>query len=287
MSRTLSIDFLRTFVAIADAGSFAAAASRVGRTVSAVSLQINKLEQQAGQTLFQKVGRRMEPSPAGRDLLDHARTILAANDAALAALSVERLSGTVRLGLLHDALETAAAHVLTEFTVQHPHARLHVSVDTSRALIDALEAGTLDQAISFEVDTRLPSERLGTVPLRWIAARPGRAAERHPLPLVLLDEPCAFRRAALAALDRAQIPYQIILVSHSLAAVRAAVMADLGITARTPHFAADMAGRGVFLDRLPALPQKQLRLYRRVATITSRTGNALQRMCLEKLTDQV
>ena len=86
MSRTLSIDFLRTFVAIADAGTFAAAAERVGRTVSAVSLQIDRLEEQAGRALFQKSGRRMEATSAGRQLLDHARTILAANDAALSEI---------------------------------------------------------------------------------------------------------------------------------------------------------------------------------------------------------
>jgi len=104
MSRTLSIDFLRTFVAIADAGTFAAAAERVGRTVSAVSLQIDRLEEKVGRALFQKSGRRMEPTSDGRQLLDHARTILAANDAALSAMSSDRLSGTVRLGVLHDGI---------------------------------------------------------------------------------------------------------------------------------------------------------------------------------------
>ena len=69
MSRTLSIDFLRTFIAIADAGTFAAAAERVGRTVSAVSLQIDRLEEQVGRALFEKSGRRMEPTSAGRQLL--------------------------------------------------------------------------------------------------------------------------------------------------------------------------------------------------------------------------
>src|SRR5215510_9978661 len=97
MNRTLSVDFLRTFVAIADAGTFAAAAEQVGRA------------------LFQKFGRRMEPTSAGRQLLDHARTILAANDAALSAMTSDRLSGTVRLGVLHDGIEAAATTVLADF----------------------------------------------------------------------------------------------------------------------------------------------------------------------------
>jgi DNA-binding transcriptional LysR family regulator len=284
MSRTLSIDFLRTFIAIADAGTFAAAAERVGRTVSAVSLQIDRLEEQVGRALFQKSGRRMEPTSAGKQLLDHARTILAANDAAVSAMSSDRLSGTVRLGVLHDGIEAAAATVLADFMATHPDARIEVVVDTSQALIDAMEAGRLDQAITFQVNTRLPRDTLGLVPMRWIGNRQRSLIDERPLPLVMLEEPCAFRRAALAALDEAGIPWRIVLVSASLAAVRAAVGAGLGITVRTAEFIQSLGGGAHEIEQLPKLPQKQLCLYRRVPVITSRTGSALHRECLEKLT---
>jgi DNA-binding transcriptional LysR family regulator len=99
----------------------------------------------------------------------------------------------------------------------------------------------------------------------------------------MLEEPCAFRRAALAALDEAGIPWRIVLVSASLAAVRAAVGAGLGITVRTAEFIQALGGGAHEIERLPKLPQKQLCLYRRVPVITSRTGNALHRECLEKL----
>jgi DNA-binding transcriptional LysR family regulator len=283
MSRTLSIDFLRTFIAIADAGTFAAAAERVGRTVSAVSLQVDRLEEQVGRALFQKSGRRMEPTSAGRQLLDHARTILAANDAALSAMSSDRLSGTVRLGVLHDGIEAAATTVLADFMATHPEARIEVVVDTSQALIDAMEAGKLDQAIAFQVNTRLPRDTLGLVPMRWIGNRQRSLIDERPLPLVMLEEPCAFRRAAVAALDEAGIPWRIALVSASLAAVRAAVGAGLGITVRTAEFIQSLGGGAHEIEHLPKLPQKQLCLYRRVPVITSRTGSALHRECLEKL----
>ena len=210
MNRTLSVDFLRTFVAIADAGTFAAAAERVGRTVSAVSLQIDRLEDQIGRALFQKSGRRMEPTSAGRQLLDHARTILAANDAALSAMTSDRLSGTVRLGVMHDGIEAAATTVLADFMTTHPEARIEVVVDTSQALIDAMEAGKLDQAIAFQVNTRLPRDTLGLVPMRWIGSPQRSLIDERPLPLVMLEEPCAFRRAAVAALDEAGIPWRIV-----------------------------------------------------------------------------
>ena len=284
MNRALSIDFLRTFVAIADAGTFAAAAERVGRTVSAVSLQIDRLEEQVGRALFQKSGRRMEPTSAGRQLLDHARTILAANDAALSAMSSERLSGTVRLGVLHDGIEAAATTVLADFMATHPEARIEVVVDTSQALVDAMEAGKLDQAIAFQVNTRLPRDTLGLVPMRWIGSPQRGLIDERPLPLVMLEEPCAFRRAAVAALDEAGIPWRITLVSASLAAVPAAVGAGLGITVRTAEFIQSLGGGAHEIEHLPKLPQKQLCLYRRVPVITSRTGSALHRECLEKLT---
>src|SRR5262245_8450914 len=64
------------------------------------------------------------------------------------------LSGTVRLGVLHDGIEAAATTVLADFMTTHPEARIEVVVDTGQALIDAMEAGKLDQAIAFQVNTR-------------------------------------------------------------------------------------------------------------------------------------
>src|SRR5215831_9889145 len=237
MNQTLSIDFLRTFAAIADAGTFAAAAERVGRTVSAVSLQIDRLEEQVGRALFQKFGRRMETTSAGRQLLDHARTILAANDAALSAMSSDRLSGTVRLGVMHDGIEAAATTVLADFMTTHPEARIEVVVDTSQALIDAMEAGKLDQAIAFQVNTRLPRDTLGLVPMRWIGNRQRSLIDERPLPLVMLEEPCAFRRGPRTdALDR-----QPAAESHRRAPVAAC---DAGGAVRLPPGGCCSARRG-------------------------------------------
>jgi DNA-binding transcriptional LysR family regulator len=129
----------------------------------------------------------------------------------------------------------------------------------------------------------MPRDTLGLVPMRWIGSRQRSLLDERPLPLVMLEEPCAFRRAAVAALDEAGIPWRIALVSASLAAVRAAVGAGLGITVRTAEFIHSLGGAAHEIECLPKLPQKQLCLYRRVPVITSRTGSALHRECLEKL----
>src|SRR5262249_32995671 len=208
---------------------------------------------QIGRALFQKSGRRMEPTSAGRQLLDHARTILAANDAALSAMTSDRLSGTVRLGVLHDWIEAAATTVLADFMTTNPEARIEVVVDTGQALIDAMEAGQLDQAIRFPGNTRLPRATLGLVPMRRGGTRQRRLIAERQLALVMLEEPCASRRAAVPARDEAGIPWRIALVSASLAAVRAAVGAGLGITVRTAEFIQSLGGGAHEIERLPKL----------------------------------
>lgn len=282
MTTNLDLDCLRTYVAIFDTGSFTRAAERVGRSLSAVSLQIDRLEAQVGKQLFRKEGRRMVATHAGEQLRDHARTLLAANDAALAVLRQDELSGTVRMGLLHDVLEAKLAEALGEFIATHPKVRLEVVVDRSRALVDAVEAGALDQAIGFEFDSRLPTELIMLVPVVWIAQRASLAARQSPLPLVLLDEPCSFRRAALSALDDAGLPWRIVLTSPSLAAVRAAVMAGLGVTLRTPHFIGAPADRLMIVDDLPPVSETPLKHYRRVGEM-SPASEALKAACIDRV----
>src|SRR5262249_61225066 len=98
----------------------------------------------------------------------------------LSAMSSDRLSGTVRLGVRHDGIEAAATTVLADFMTTNPEARIEVVVDTSQALIDAMEAGKLDQAIAFPVNTRLPRDTLGLVPMRWIRHRQPRLNHQRP-----------------------------------------------------------------------------------------------------------
>ena len=70
------IAFLRSYVAGIELGSFARAADKVGRSTSAVSAQLKKLEEQAGMPLFRKDGRGLALTPAGEVLLGYARRLL-------------------------------------------------------------------------------------------------------------------------------------------------------------------------------------------------------------------
>jgi len=103
MSRTnLDIDILRTLVTTQQLGGFNRAAKRVGRSQSAVSQQIRRLEEQLGRRLFRKEGRTRALTEAGDVMLSYARRILDLNDQAVAAIRGIAVGGSVRFGLQTD-----------------------------------------------------------------------------------------------------------------------------------------------------------------------------------------
>lgn len=224
----LPLDLLRTFVTVAELGSVTRAAERVGRTQPAVTLQLRRLETLLGRPLFVRQRRRLSLAPQGEVLLHHARGVLAANDSAVAALLAEPLSGPVRVGLVQDFAETLLPGVLARFAGTHDGVRLEVAVAGSAALRARLAEGGLDVVLC----AARPGEAAAlTMPLCWLGD--GSLAARDPLPLALLEPPCGYRDAALAALERAGRRWRVVVASPSLTGVRAAVAAGLGLTVRS------------------------------------------------------
>jgi DNA-binding transcriptional LysR family regulator len=107
MRRTIfDLDVLRTFSTGMELGNVAKAADRLGRSTSAVSAQLKKLEEQAGTPIFRKAGRGLALTEAGETMLAYARRLLELNDEAAAAVHSVELEGWVRLGLQEDLAKT-------------------------------------------------------------------------------------------------------------------------------------------------------------------------------------
>lgn len=282
MDINLDMDCLRTFASIAELGTFSRAADRVGRSLSAVSLQVDRLEAQIGVPLFRKNGRRQVLTEEGERMLMHAKQILIANDTALSALAQEGLSGPVRFGVVQDLAEQTLTGVLGDFARVHRNARLDVRVERSKVLIEAVEAGTLDMAITFEIDTPLVGEKLAETDMVWIGTRNSRMADQRPLPLVLFDAPCAFRAAGQKALEKACTDWRIALSSPGLSGLRAGVEAGLGLTVRTRAFIAEAGGVLIEIDGLPELSSASYILYAGSDRLTP-AAEHLKEMCRERL----
>ncbi len=264
----LDLDALRSFCVGVELGSFAKAADKVGRSTSAVSAQLKKLEEQAGAPLLRKSGRGMIVTDAGEVMLGYARRMLELNDEAVMAVGGAALAGQVRLGLQEDFGEHLLPEMLGRFARSHPDVHIEVKIARNAELLQQVQAGRLDLALAWH--TSPPgglADVLGACPLEWIGpADPALTPWRErsePLPLVAFEAPCVVRTLATEALDRAGIPWRLVFTSPSLAGVWAAVAAGLGVTVRTRF------GLGAALQvmdpneaGLPALPALGLALFR-------------------------
>ena len=264
---SFDLDVLRSFVTGVELGSFARAADRLGRSTSAVSAQLKKLEEQVGTAVLRKSGRGMVLTEAGETMLAYARRLLDLNDEAAAALHGAELEGWVRLGLQEDFGESLLPEVLGRFARAHPRVRVEVRIARNVELLERVSSGRLDLALAWDAGVITPhAQRLGEVPMRWIDAAAADAPwprDDEPLPLVMLEAPCLMRSAATAALDHANIPWRIAFTSASLAGIWAAVAAGLGVSLRTPlGLPAGVRALAPHETRLPALGSLGLCLHR-------------------------
>ncbi|MRR56803.1 MAG: LysR family transcriptional regulator [Deltaproteobacteria bacterium] len=267
---TFDLDALRSFVIGIELGGFSKAADRIGRSASAVSAQLKKLEEQIGSPILQKAGRGLVLTPTGERFLGYARRLLALNDEAAIAVRGVSLSGSVRIGLQEDFGEHLLSRMLGDFARAHPQVTVEVHLVRNTELMRLMAEGRLDLALAWNTGAELPhGEDLGQLPLCWIGPAEhlmtGNGQER-PLPLVVFEAPCVMRSAATAALDAAGLTWRVSVASMSLVGVWTAVGAGLGITVRT-H-----VGLPKYLsvrDDLPPLPTVGLKLYRASARQTA------------------
>jgi DNA-binding transcriptional LysR family regulator len=262
MTATFDLDALRTMVVGTDLGSFARAASQIGRSQSAVSMQLKKLEQQTGHRLFRRSGRGLVPTEAGEALLAYARRILALNDEAAAALGAKIPAASVRLGLPQDLFEDVMTETIVRFSRRNPGVHVEVRAGRNYSLEREVDANRIDVAIAFfPLGADPVGETLTTLPMQWLAGRGmAKLAKDEPLPLVLFDHPCLFRQTALRALDGDSRAWRLSLTTPSLPGVWEALRAGYGVSVRpaTP-IPAGIREIGLKLG-LPKLPRIELRM---------------------------
>lgn len=226
---------LRTFLALAETGSFSRTGVLVGRSQSAVSEQIRKLEEMFGRTLFERTTRQVRLTTDGERLLAHARAMVAQADAMLARFRARDLAGEVRFGSPEDFASAYLPDILGAFATAYPAVELHVTCQLTLPLVEEFAAGEQDLIIVKQD----PSQRYaGSRPLWrehlvWVAApalpaTPAEATRGRPLPLVLSPAPCVYRSRATRTLEAAGLTWSGVFTSPSFAGQAAAVRAGLG-----------------------------------------------------------
>lgn len=252
MPANLDLATLRSFTLIAQGRTFAEAADAVGRSQSAISLQIQRLEADVGAPLFRRSRQGVELTIAGERFLGFAQRLVQMNDDAVLKMSGQAPCN-LSLGVTPDFAETVLPEVLERFRQEYPTAELTLRIDGSKALVEAVARREVNLAIALHLDDALNQGVVVEAPMLWIGRQGFELREGTALPLALFEAPCAFRTAALGALG-ADVPFRIAATSPSLGGIIAAVRTGLCITVRTRHLLAPgLADLGESLD-LPPLP---------------------------------
>ncbi len=233
---TLDPDQLRTFLAFAETGSLASAAVAVNRSPSAVSTQMQKLEESVGEPLLAPVGRGRVLTPTGHELVGHARRILDAHAQAVLSLKGARAEGRVALAATQDFAESGLPELLAVFAATHPRTRIDLRIGRSAEIGEALESGAADVGITMRAVPMVDEIAVIEEDTVWWVSDGSRNPWTDVLPLALLDLPCGFRTRATDTLDRIVRPYRIAATSQSLAGLRTAVLAGLAVTLRTARW---------------------------------------------------
>lgn len=276
--RTLDLDLLRSLCEIASQRSFAAAAVQLGKTQSAITQQMQRLEELAGHPLFEKHGRQKQLTAEGQRLLAYARHLLAIHDEAIRAMEQSGLQGQLKVGAPHDVADTVLPPLLSELVRHSPMVQLSVEVGRSPFLTDSLRRGELDMIISNRHDDSFDSVVVRRSPTVWLCSASYVHQPDAPIPLIMADGPSIFRRIGQEALDAAGIAYEPRYTSSSLMGIRAALRAGLGVTAR----GIEQVDRGLRVlgagDGMPALPELTYWLYVRRNAVNPLTARLFEHL---------
>lgn len=252
---------LKSFLAIAEAGTFSEAAARVGRTQSAVSLQIKKLEQSLGCPLFERGSRSVKLTEHGEIFLGYAQRMIDLQWEIYSRLREPDIEGEIRLGTPEDFATHYLPNVLSSFRQHHPRIQLNVSCDLTLNLLEGFQKQQFDLILVKRDPQRIKGGvNVWREPLVWAAAEHYRLPKT--LSLVLSPQPCIYRARALAVLDKARRPWHISYTSPSLAGTLAAVQAGLGITV-LPANMLPAGLRSLRAGQLPALADAEIALLKR------------------------
>jgi DNA-binding transcriptional LysR family regulator len=238
MSRP-SLDQLDCFADVVELGSFSAAAARRNVTQPAVSLQLRQLERRLGVRLIERIGKRVQPTPAGRDLLAHVRCIQEAVASAVDAVAPHQAgrTGRIRIGTGATACIYLLPPVLRRLRERMPLLEITVRTGNTPEILKLLEENAIDLALvtlpaqgrTFDVTVLCKDELIAVFPAAGTTpespATPSFLAER---PLVLYESGGNARRTIDAWFLRAGLSPKPVMELGSVEAIKELVGAGLG-----------------------------------------------------------
>ncbi len=248
----LDIALLKNFVIVAQTGSISLAAQQVGRTQSALSMQMHRLEDQMGKLLLHRTGAGVRLTAAGEKLLVHAEALLAQHDEMLMDMTGAALSGSISLGCTEDYASAFLPQLLGSFCERYPDIDLRLVCAPSTDLRPQLQQRLLDMAL-VSLPSPLAEGVIREEHLVWVANEAAPSILATPiLPLALPTPSTIDYRAACTAMEAINRRYRVAYASNSLAGLLAIARSGHAISVLTQS--AVPQDLHVVSDALPALP---------------------------------
>jgi DNA-binding transcriptional LysR family regulator len=235
ISEQIGLDLLRAYVAVCRKGSLSGVAAQTGRTQSALSMQMRRLEGLLGKPLFKRTGRGVVPTLEGELFLGYATRILALSDEAVDRLRRAEVSGGVRIGLAEEVATAALPAALGRLHRAYPDMRLDVTVEHSIALGQLWREAGLDLMIVPASAVAVDALLTWNVEMVWVSALDYAPDEERPLDLVAFATPCLWRKRMIEVLAAAGHEHRVTFTSQSVTAMQAAVENGLGVGLLPPE----------------------------------------------------
>lgn len=234
MQINLPTELLRTFVTVIEVESYTHAATLLGRTQPAVSLQMKRLEELVGQPLVLRQGRNVSLSERGEALIEHARQILRLNDLAVSQFDTGSSKNALRIGLPVDYGVRMLQSCLTKIIQENPNIQTEIRCDLSRNLINALRQDELDIAVGLYPggDQQFLHRSWVETP-EWVAAKGKTFDDTDELPLIAHPQGCVYRDRMTDALKHARRRWRIAFSSPGITSLQQAVLDGIGVTCLT------------------------------------------------------
>ncbi|WP_207459672.1 LysR substrate-binding domain-containing protein [Azospirillum sp. SYSU D00513] len=254
----LEIDLLRAFVAVAETGSFTAAADVVGRSQSAVSQKVLRLEEILQRRVFDRTSRSLSLTRDGERMLVAARQMLEFNDSVVRELREPPAAGTLRLGISEDFIPGELPKLLARFSRLYPGMHIDLMTGLSCSLLQAYDEDRLDAVIAKRDGTAQRGRVIWREPLVWLAAADYQVDFDRPARLVMLPAPCTYRDLMISALDSVRREWTAACTASSLMGVQAAVAGGLGVTVLGKSFVQEGMQILRAPQHWPALPMTEI-----------------------------
>lgn len=248
MKFSLDIRLLRSFYTVLETKSITKAADKLGRTQPAITLQLQRLQELTGKTLFDPNEKPHTLTEDGEMVLSYAKSILRLHDELVSRLASTEIEGKVVLGTPDLYAAYLLPAILSRFRREFPHIQIELRCHLSAKLVPQVQEGEIDLALVSRMLDFTGGEVVHREPLAWVAGVDQDVYTEEPLPLALLPPGNIIRDHAINSLEKQGRKWKIVCVSESIGGLQAAVFGGVAVS---------VVGRSAIVDGMRELGQSE------------------------------